>query len=171
MDEYIGTQITLNTTKGPALVKVVSRQRDPSGTLIGTKHEIPQLDSRIYNVKFDDGHYKQYATIFFAESLASQFDDDGFDTGLISEISEYRKHSTCVPRSKGFFLSKNSNHTLVITTKIWDLRVTWKNGIYTWVPFSILKHTEPVLVATCAKTAGIYEEPAYKWWVSNTLKK
>ena len=171
MDEYIGSQIRLNTTKGPALVKIVSSQRDPSGTLIGTKNDIPQLDSRIYNVPFEDGHYEQYATNILAEALAAEYDKDGFDTGFISEISGYRKHSTSIPRSQGHFLSKNGNRSPIITTKGWDLKVTWKDGTSTWVPLSILKNSEPLLVARYAKTVGIQNEPAYKWWVSHTLKK
>ena len=155
MDEYIGSQIRLNTTKGPALVKIVSRQRDPSGTLIGTKNDIPQLDSRIYNVQFEDGHYEQYATNILAEALAAEYDKDGFDTGFISEISGYRKHSTSIPRSQGHFLSKNGNRSPIITTKGWDLKVTWKDGTSTWVPLSILKNSKPLLVARYAKTGGI----------------
>ena len=149
----------------------MSRQRDPSGTLIGTENEIPQLDSRIYNVKFKDGHYEQYATNILAEALATTYDKDGVDTSFISEISGYRQHSTSVPRSQGHFLSKNGNRTPVVTTKGWDHRVTWKDGTSTWVPLNILKNSEPVLGATYAKTVGIQDEPAYKWWVSHTLKK
>ena len=126
---------------------------------------------RIYNVKFADGHYEQYSTNILAEALASQYDNDGFDTGFISEISGYRKHSNSIPRSQGFFLSNNGNRTPVVTTKGWDHRVTWKDGSSTWVPLSVLKNAEPVLVATYAKTVGIHNEPAYKWWVSHTLNK
>ena len=89
MDEYIGSQITLQSQKGPALVKVISRQCDPSGTLIGTKNSIPQLDTRIHNVQFSDGHYGQYATNILAESLSTTYDQDGYDTSFISEISGY----------------------------------------------------------------------------------
>ena len=171
LDEYIGAQIKLNTPKGSALVKVISRHRDPSGQLIGTRHDIPQLDSRIYNVKFEDGHYEQYSTNILAEALASEFDNDGFDTGFISEISGYRQHSTSVPRSKGFFLSKCGNRNPVVTTKGWDHRITWKDGSSTWVPLSYLKNAEPLLVAKYAKTIGIQDEPAYKWWVPHTLRE
>ena len=58
LDEYIGSKITRQTCKSPALVKAISHQRDPSGQLVGTRNDIAQLDSRIYNIKFEDSHYK-----------------------------------------------------------------------------------------------------------------
>ena len=68
-------------------------------------------------ISFDDGHYKQYATNVLDEALAASSDNNGFDTGFISEISGYRRHSTSVPRSQAYFLFKNSRHTPIITTK------------------------------------------------------
>ena len=106
LDEYIGAQVKLYTPKGAALVKVTSRHRDSSGQLIGTKHDIPQLDSRIYNVKLDDGNYEQYTTNILAEALSSQFDNDGFGKGFTSEISGYRQHSTSVPSIRRFLSLK-----------------------------------------------------------------
>ena len=50
LDEYIGTQILLSTKTGPELIKVISRKRDSTEHLIGTKHSRPTLDSRIYYV-------------------------------------------------------------------------------------------------------------------------
>ena len=107
LDKYIGTQIMLRTPRGVALIKVTSRYRDPSGQLIsGKRNNIPQLDSCTYNVKFEDDHYEQYITNIPAEALTSQFDNGGFDTGVISKISGYRQHGTSVPRSKGFSSQK-----------------------------------------------------------------
>lgn len=68
-------------------------------------------------VKFEDGHYKQYATNIIAGSLAISYDKVGFDTDFISEISGYCQHTTSIPCSTGLFLSKNGNHTPIITTK------------------------------------------------------
>ena len=83
-DEYVGCQINHQTKKGPALVKVVSRQRDPSDTLIGTRNAIPQFNTKIYSVQFDDRHYGQYTTNILAEALTTTYDQDSFDTDFIS---------------------------------------------------------------------------------------
>ena len=117
MDQHIGSQISLNPKKGRTLAKVVFQQRDTSGTLISTSNTIPQLDSRIYNVKFDDGHYEQYTTNVLAEARATTHDKTGFDTGLIVKISGYRKRRTSIPRSQDHFLKKSGNRISAIITK------------------------------------------------------
>ena len=81
LDEYIGAEINLATKNGPQLVKVVSRKRDGSGTLIGSKHTKATLDTRLYNVQYPDGHYEQYATNVLAEALYAGCDKYGVDTG------------------------------------------------------------------------------------------
>ena len=77
LDEYILTRISLSATNGPELVKVISRKRDGSGKLIGTKHAKTALDTRIYNAQFPDGHFEQYTTNVLSESLYNSCDDDG----------------------------------------------------------------------------------------------
>ena len=57
-DEFVGTQIPIDTKSGPALVKVISRKQFNDGTLVGTKHDEPIIDSRLYNVRFPDGHFE-----------------------------------------------------------------------------------------------------------------
>ena len=115
MDDYIGSQINLNNKKFSALTKVVSRQLDPYGTIIRTKNDILYLDSQIYDVKFEDGHYKKYAAKILTRDLTASYNKDGFDTGFISEISGHHKHSTNTLCSQDYFLFKNGNRCMVIT--------------------------------------------------------
>ena len=61
LDEFIGTQIALDTKTFPAVIKVISRKRSSDGTLFGHKHTEPQLESRLYNVKFTERHFEQYS--------------------------------------------------------------------------------------------------------------
>ena len=127
LDEYIGTQILLSTKTGPKLVKVTSRKRENSGHLIGTKHSKPPLDSRMYNVQFPDGHFEQYTTNVLAEDIFESCDDDGYDTGFLSEISGHRSDATTTRKPNGFYLSKNGNRCPKVTTKGWEIQVTWKD--------------------------------------------
>ena len=50
LDEYIDDQIPLHSKDGPVLVCIMSRKRDDSGALIGTRNDITILDTRAYNV-------------------------------------------------------------------------------------------------------------------------
>ena len=171
LDEYIGAQIPLDTKNGPVLVKIKSRKRDGAGILIGRKHDVPVLDTRIYNVQFPDGHYEQYSTNIIAESLTSSYDHDGYDKNSILEICGYRKdENIAVSRVNGFFLSSNGNKHPKITTKGWEIRIRWNDNSTTWVPLNLVKNGAPLLLAEYAKAMRIHLEPAFLWWVPHTLR-
>jgi len=108
LDEFIGTQIPLETKTSPALIKVISRKRSSDGTLIGQKNPEPQLDSRLYNVKFPDRHFEQYSANVLHESLTSKLDDQGYDIGHIKELCGYRFSPKMIPRNKSL-----SPHSMV----------------------------------------------------------
>ncbi len=80
MDEHIGQQIMLKKAKGPVVVKVISRYRDTTGALVGTKNTTPQLDTRIYNVEFPNGHYERYSSNILTKALSESIDSNGYET-------------------------------------------------------------------------------------------
>ena len=171
LDEFIGTQIPLNTKNGPAFVKVISRKRSSDGTLIGTKHDEPKLDSRLYNVKFPDGHFEQYSANVLFESLSSKLDDQGYDLGHIKELCGYRFSSKMIPKHKAYITSSNGNKTPVITTSGCEIQVRWNDDQTTWVPMNLLKNCEPLLLAEYASRMNIANESVFQWWVPHVLSK
>jgi len=171
LDEFIGTQITLETKNGPALIKVISRKRSSDGTLIGQKNPEPQLDSRLYNVKFPDGHFEQYSANVLHESLTSKLDDQGYDIGHIKELCGYRFSSKMIPRNKSFITSFNNNKTPIVTTKGCEIQVRWNDDQTTWVPMNIVKNCEPLLLAEYASRMNIIQESVFQWWVPHILSQ
>ena len=171
LDEFIGSQIPFETKNGPALVKVISRKRHSDGSLIGSRHNEPKLDSRIYSVQFPDGHFEEYSANVLHESLSSQLDDQGYDTGHIKEICGYRFDSHMLSKANAYVYSKNGNKSPVITTKGCDIRIRWRDESTTWVPMNVIKNCEPLLLAEYAERMNISHEPVFNWWVKYTLKK
>ena len=172
LDEHIGQYITLIQNDMPVLVQVASRHRDATGSLVGKKNDVPQLDSRIYNVKYPDGHYEQYAANVLTEALHQQLDDQGYDTSFIKEICGYRiDRKAAVPKDRAFVTSANGRKKPVITTKGWSLNVRWMDDSTTWIPLAILKNSEPILVAEYATAMGLKNEPVFRWWVSHALRR
>ena len=161
LDEFIGSQIPLETKEGPVLVKIVSRKRDSSGKLIGTKNAHPTLDTRRYTVKFPDGHFEEYSCNILSEALTASVDADGYDKGYIDELCGYRTSSNAISRTNGFFTSRNGNKIPKITTKGWEIRVRWNDNSTTWVPLNVLKNCQPILLAEYVKAMGIHEEPTF----------
>ena len=63
LDNYIGTHLVLPTKEGvPVLSKVVGRKRDYNDRPIGKANTNPILDTRVYEVKFPNGHVEEYVT-------------------------------------------------------------------------------------------------------------
>ena len=171
LDEYIGSQIPLETKQGPALVKIISRKRHSNSTLIGTKNTDPKIDSRIYNVELSDGHYEQNSVNILHESLLSQLDNQGYDTGHIKELCGYRFDSTMISKDKAFITSHNGNKTLIITTKGCHICIRWNDDSTTWVPLSIIKNCEPLLLAEYANRMNINHKSIFQLVGSSSLKE
>ena len=109
-----------------AIVK--SRKRSYDGkTLMGQPSLNPLLDSRIYQVEFPDGGIGEFTTNIIAESLISNVDEDGYDTGLMDGTISHRKNKDAISKSDGYF---EHNNTLqkIVTTRGWDLQIRWKDG-------------------------------------------
>ena len=103
-----------------------------------------------------------------AESLYSNLDEQGFDTGILSEIVDHEKNDSAVKMKDGHAGKDNKP---VITTKGWKLKIRWKDGSYDWIPLSQVKNSNLIEVAEYSVMKGIDKEPAFKWWVSHVIKK
>ena len=93
LDECIDSQIPVETMNSPTLVRIISRTRNNSRKLIGTKLERPTLDTRLYTVQFPDDHCEEYSSNVLSEALTTSLDDNGYDKGYIREIGGHRSSS------------------------------------------------------------------------------
>ena len=69
---------------------VVDRLRDKDGLPIGTAHDNPILDTRMYKDEFQDGHRASLAANTIAENLFAQIDDEGNRHVLFDKIVDHR---------------------------------------------------------------------------------
>lgn len=70
--------------------RVVKRLRDKDGIPIGTAHDNPILDTRMYEVEFQDRHRMSLAANAIAENLFAQVDDKGNRHVLYEEIVDHK---------------------------------------------------------------------------------
>jgi len=162
----------MTKNNAPTLVRIVSRKRDPNGKLIGKKHEIPQLDSRVYNVEYPDGHFEQYSSNILTEALNEMINHDGYDKSFVKEICGYRRDDKiAVRKDRGFTESHNGRSVPVITTKGWSVKIRWMDDAITWVPLNVMKNSQPLILAQYAKAMKIDTEPAFLWWVPHVLRQ
>ena len=169
-DRYIGVKVLLPQSGKTREATVISRKRTHDGkSLIGSHNPNPLLDSRIYTVEFPDGGTGEFTTNIIAESLYSNIDEEGYDSGLMEGIISHRKLEDAIPIDKGY-VEYNGMKRRVITTKGWELRIRWNDGSTSWIPLKELKHTNPLEVAEYAVANSLDKEPAFAWWISHTLR-
>ena len=96
----------------------------------------------------------KYSANVLHESLVSQLDDQGYDTGHIKEICGYRFDSHMLPKDKAYVYSKNGNKLPVITTKGCHIRISWQDDSTTWVPMNIIKNCDAYVVVSISGIAG-----------------
>jgi hypothetical protein len=108
---------------------------------------------------------------YTSENMLSQLDPYGYNTILLKEIIDYRRDDSAVPLEDKYLTTSSGQRRLRKTTQGWELLVAWKDGIASWVRLATLKHSYPVELAEYAKARGIDNEPAFAWWVPNTIRR
>ena len=107
--------------------RVVKRLRDKDGLPIGTANDNPILDTRMYEVEFQDGHRASLAANAIAENLFAQIDDEGNRHVLFSEIVDHRTNGKQVMQQDAFVTTRSGTQRRRETTQGWDILVRWKD--------------------------------------------
>ena len=169
-DEYISAELQLPHNESMQRAKVVGRHRDQDGRTIGCHNDNPILDTRVYDVEFNDGSIKQYSANVIAENILSQVDEDGFSLALLDEVIGHRTNGHAIPKEEKYINTKRGRK-LRKSTVGWEMNVLWRDGSTSWIPLKELKESNPVEIAEYAVANGIQDESAFVWWVPYTLKK
>ena len=80
---------------------ITNHKRNSDGSLIGTEHINPILDTRECKIDFSEGTYAKYTTNNIVENLHSQVDDNGISHTLLKVIVNFRKSYNVLPSSRG----------------------------------------------------------------------
>jgi hypothetical protein len=157
--------------KGDVLVpaQVIGQKHDPQGNPIGLAHPNPNMDSRVYEVQFSDGHVEKYAANSLAENIYSQVDAEGIRHLLIDDIKNHYQDENAIPLADKWIRGQ-ANKSCHPTTKGWKLQIRWKDGTTSWEPLQNLKGSNPIEVAEYAIHNKLEQEPAFAWWVPHTIK-
>ena len=155
----------------PQYAKVTKRLRDADGIPIRTANENPILDSRMYEVEYQDGTRATLAANYIADNLFAQVDQEGNRHILLDEIIDYRVNGRKVKLQDAFITTCSVMRRRRETTIMWELLAQWKDRITNWISLKDIKESYQVQTAEYAVAAKIDMEPAFAWWVPRTLKK
>ena len=155
----------------PQLTKVTKRLKNTNGTQIGTANDNPILNSRMYEVEYQDGTKALLVVNYITKNMFAQVDQEGNHHVLLDKIIDYRVNGREVKQQDSFIITRSGTKRRHETTIGWQLLVQWKDGSTNWVALKDLKESYPVQVAEYSVATKICMEPAFAWWVPHTLKK
>ena len=172
-DRYLNMELAIprGDNPNPQYAKVTKRLRYADGIPIGMANENPILDSRMYEVEYQDGTKASLEANYIAENLFAQVDQEGNRHVLLDEIIDYRVNGREVKLQDAFITTGTGTRRRRETTIGWELLAQWKDRSTNWVSLKDPKEAYPVQTAEYAVAAKIAMEPAFAWWVLYTLKK
>jgi len=107
-----------------------------------------------------------------AENMLAQSDPECQRHVIFKEIVGHQVGDNVIKKKEGFTIGFNGNVQSKKTTRGWDLIcVEWRDSLTSWLPLKDVKDANPLELAQYAIANGIAEEPAFKWWVQEILKK
>ena len=157
-DTYINMEVALPLdTEGPDFARVTKRLKDANGLPMGTSNENPILDTRIYEVKYVDGHKASLTANAIAQNMFAQVDDEGNRHVLFDAIIYHRDTALSLKQADAFIVASSGNRQRQETTKVWDMLILWKDGSTTRVPLKDMKETYSVQVSEYAVLTLVWE--------------
>jgi len=165
-DELLLTEPLLPRNNMLLPARVIGRKRDQDGNPVGQFNPDPILNTRVYLAEFEDGHVAEYGANIIAEAIYNQTNDDGYDEVLFNEVIGHRKNDEALPAE-----ASTVDAVPRRTTKGWDVCIEWKDGSPSWHPLCEIKNSFPIHLAKYALKYELQDEPAFKWWVKEALKR
>ena len=96
------------------------RVRNEDGTVVGNHHRNTLMDTREYELEYDDGTHDRYLANVIAENLYSQIDYKGQQFLVLEEISDHRKYGTKLEVADRYTVGHIGNRTPKKTTRGWQ---------------------------------------------------
>ena len=128
-DTYLHMELALPKSGGEVeFGRVVKRLRDKDGLPIGTAHDNPILDTRVYEVEFSDGHRASLAANIIAENLYSQVDPEGNRHVMFDNIIDHRTNGKQLLKDDAFITTSTGTKRRRETTSGWELLIPWKDN-------------------------------------------
>ena len=165
--------VDISLPRGGTMAKgrVIGRKRDHLGNPIGRAADNPVLDTRTYEVEWDDGGVDELTANLIAESMYAQCDPEGNQYLLLDCFVDHRKTDKAVAFRDQMTTGPNGRAYQKRSTAGWQLCCRWKDGSTSWERLADLKEAYPVIAAEYAVIQNIDHEPAFNWWAPHVLRK
>ena len=105
-DMLMNAEVKLIQGEDVHLAKVIRRNFDSNGQVLGDYNEIPMLNTILYDVKFIYGAIKPHSANIIAENISTQVDDDGYHNQPLEEILNHSKDKRAVDKKDQWIVTK-----------------------------------------------------------------
>jgi len=105
-----------------------------------------------------------WQNIFMHKLMKSQL------TQLFEGIVRYHKNSRAIEKADQYYMV-NGRKVKKKTTNGWNIEIEWMDNTTSWLPLKEVEATNSVELAEYAIKNQIDTEPAFDWWVKETLKR
>ena len=123
-DTYLNIELALPKEGGETtFTHVTKRLIDTNGLPIGTSHENPILDTRVYELEYAEGHKASVAANAIAMNMFAQFYAWGNHHAFFDEISGHRTDDKEIKQQDAFITSKKGIRRRLETTAGWEMLV------------------------------------------------
>ena len=85
-------------------------------------------------------------------------------------MTDHKKDDSTIAKINGFIKSSSVKLQRKRNTRGWKLLSEWKDGSVDWAPLKDLKYPNPLDLDEYAMANEISDEPAFNWWVKETLR-
>ena len=171
-DPHIGMELLMDRGGNkPEKARVKRRLKDEAGNPIGKAHPNPIMDSRVYELEYEDGYAVPVSANTIVENLFNQVNDDGRKVMILDTIIGHRMDGSEVQEKDAYAISPNGIKRRKKTTVGHHVLLKWKDGSSTWHALKDVKDSYPVELAMYAKENGLEKLPAFAWWVSYVVRK
>ena len=117
-DNYINMELALDQGgEQPEYARVKKLLKDNQGRPIGIESENTIINTRMYEVEYQDAHTVALAANIIAENIFAQVDDEGNRSILFDKIVDVRTDGTQVLQQDAFVNTSSRTQRRVTTTK------------------------------------------------------
>jgi hypothetical protein len=120
-DSYLNAEISLSKGGTLARGQVVQQKRDADGIPTGKASSNPVLDTRTYEVEFDNGDVTEFTANMIAQAMYAQCDIDGNQYLLLDQFVDHRKDDTAITLTKQTVHHDNGRTYRRKTTAGWQI--------------------------------------------------
>jgi hypothetical protein len=147
---------------------VISCKRDADDNTVGWAHNRPILDTRTYDIEFNDWTITELTANKITECMFAQCDPGGNQYVLLDCFVNFDKSLTAISLADQNIVVKGrpSKHC---NTYGWKICCQWKDGSTTLESLKDLKESHPPEMVEYFVTQGIDHDPAFNWWVPQVL--